>query len=409
MTRVWIALWLAWRDWLGEWRMSCCLVIGVAAATAPLLMLFSVRAGVIEGMREELQRFPSSRELRTVGQPVIRWPLVQGLRGRDDVAFVSPTIRLLSASGVVRPESGAVGAGEAVDLAPSGPGDPLAAIALSGSRWAPRSIVVSDAVARPLALNKGARVALWIDRTGPDGRAQADHVVLTLAGVLPAWTGERRLALIDAGLLAATETYREDPAAEDLTQALATARQASVRRTYAGLRLYAKDIGAVEALRDVLLRQGVTTESRLGEIRLIQSLDRALTTLFVLIASFASAGLCLSLAAAQWAWVDRRRRDLSYLRLVGLEAGHLSIIPAAHGMLTTVVGVAVAGVVAWGGAMLINDLFAGRLSGVTTVSRLRPEHIALAAGVAIIAGLLASAAASIAARRVSPATVLREG
>ena len=110
-----LVLWLAWRDWAGEWLTSLCLAIGVAAAVAPLLMLFAVRSGVISGMREELQRDPSSRELQTLGQPSVTWALTEDLARRPDVGFVKPTTRLLSATGVLRRPDDLLG-GIAVDL-----------------------------------------------------------------------------------------------------------------------------------------------------------------------------------------------------------------------------------------------------------------------------------------------------
>jgi putative ABC transport system permease protein len=401
-----LVLWLAWRDWAGEWRTSLCLAIGVAAAVAPLLMLFAVRSGVIAGMREELQRDPSSRELQTRGQPVVTWVLTEDLARRPDVGFVKPTTRLLSASGVLRRPDDPLG-GVVVDLIPSGPGDPVAVLA-GVRRWTPECISITDAVARGLHVKRDDKLSLVIDRTAVSGQPQAQILRFCIAGVVPAWLGNREAAMIDSDLLGAIEIYRENVASESFASALRMAQSSRTSRTYSGLRLYARDIDAVDGLRAFLLGRGIETEGRLDEIHLIQRLDAALTILFVILAGVVSTGLCFALAAAQWAWVDRKRRDLSFLRLIGLESGFLALIPMIQSVLTAICGLALASLLSWAGGALINSLLADQLSGVKHISRAQPEHFLIALLLAAVAGLFASFAAASSARRIAPATVLRE-
>jgi putative ABC transport system permease protein len=369
-------------------------------------MLLAVRSGVIDSMRAELERDPSSRELRTVGQPIIRWRLVQELRSRSDVGFVRPTTRLLAATGVLRQPGDPLG-GQAIDLAPDGKDDPLAATA-GVHNPAADEIVISDTASRELHVRTHDRVDLIVERTSTAGVRQSEIRPLRVAGILPAWLGARDLALIDSDLLTAIEVFRENDGVADLASASGIARLTRGSRSYAGLRLYARDIDAVEDVRSYLQARGIETEGRLDEIRLIQRLNTALTTLFVILASIVSVGLCCALAAAQWAWVDRKRRDLSYLRLVGLGANALALIPMAQSTLTALCGVSLAALLSWAGAALVNLLFSGQLSGVTQISRIEPAHLAMAAGLAAIAGLLASFVAAASARRIAPATILRE-
>lgn len=267
---------------------------------------------------------------------------------------------------------------------------------------------MSDLAARDAGLHAGDPALLVIERVRADGARQVERTALTVAAVLPGWASGQRSALIDPDLLTATEIYRENPDAADLPAALALSRATRAGRTYAGLRLYARSIDQVEALRTWLARQGLETEGRFGEIRLLRRLGEALTAVFVLIATVAAVGLCLSLAAAQWAWVDRKRRDLGFLRLIGLAPGQIALMPAVQALITAAVGAALASVTAICGDALVNALLGGRLSGVERVSRLRPEHLAVAWALVLAAALLASLAASASARRITPAAVLRE-
>jgi putative ABC transport system permease protein len=396
-------LMLAIRDWVSEWRLSACLALGVAAIAAPLLMLFALRSGVVDGLRQELTRNPSSRELRTLGQPRIDMALVRSLAARPDVAFVAPTTRYLSASAVLRSEAGATAT---ADLAPSGPGDPLAALA--GRHPGAGETVLSERVARELSIRRGDRVRFIVNRVTPAGAPERASTTLRVVGVLPAAAGGgRSLALVPARLLLATEIYRETAAAADLPAAYALAGAGGARE-YAGLRLFARTVDQVAPLRDALLREGVETEGRLDEIRLVQRLDQALTLLFLLIAGIAGGGLFVSLGAAQWAWVERKRRELGFLRLIGLTRADVAALPALQGLATAGLGVTVAAAVAFGGDLLADSLFAGQMAGVDDVSRLRAGHVLAAFGIALPAAVVASLFASAAAGRVTPSAVMRE-
>lgn len=392
-------LWLSVRDGIDEWPTSLCLAVGVVAAAVPLLLLLSIRSGVISQMRAELDQFPSSRELTSTGQPVVTWQIVRALRARDDVAFAAPLTRMLSATGVLR--SGRTGHATEVDLAPSGPGDPL------GADGGPGSLTVSEPVARELRLRRGDQIRLIINRTAQDGEKQASAVTLRVARILDAPLSGRRLALVDTDLLVATEIYREEPGTPDLAHALAAAGKSRPSRKYSGIRVFAKSIDDVERVRTALLGVGIETQGRIEEIRLIRRLDRGLTIFITVIGAVAVIGLCLSLAAAQWAWVEQKRMDLSYLRLIGLESRDVALLPVIQGLLVVSVGMSFAALFAWAADAVVDRLFAGQLMGLAEVSRLGPDEIGIVAGLAALAAAAASVMAAAAVRRISPAEALR--
>lgn len=397
-----IALQLALRDWLDEWPSSLCLAIGVAAAAIPLLLLLSIRTGIITQLRGELERFPSSRELVTTGQPAVSWAMIENLAARPDVAFVAPLTRLLSASAVLRSPDGARGL--EVDLVPSGRGDPL----LPGA-WLKDGVVLPEIVARELALGTGDRLQLVLNRISTSGRAERVQLTLPIRGIVPSTisTSARRMALVDRGLLLAGEIWREDPSVTSFADAQVRARDGYATRQYAGIRLYAARVDAVEPIRAQLLQSAIQTDSHIDEIRLIRQLDRGLTIFLAVIGGITALGLCLSLAAAQWGWVERKRVDLSYLRLIGLGGGAIALIPLWQAMLTVVVGLSIAGVSAWIAHRLINALFAGQLDAVKDVSVFSlPEMLGVAA-LAFGAGGIAALLAAINAQRITPITALR--
>lgn len=392
-----ILLELAVRDLWDEWATAACLVIGVAAAAAPLLLLLAIRAGVIEQMRAELTRYPSSRELISIGQPVVEWRMVEGLRRQPEVAFVMPRTRLLAASAILQ----ARGQRISLDLVPSGPGDPLAPAST------PATVAISEPVARALGVSAGEQAELVIGRTRPDGERESVVLKLRISNVLPARDSGRQLALVDTNLLVATEIYREQEQVRDFIEARTLAEETRNSRRYAGLRVYARSVDDLAKVRSMLLALGIETDSRIEEVRLVQRLDRALAAIIAVIASVAAFGMALSLAAAQWGWVERRRADLGYLRLIGLERADLMLLPVTIGLIVTIGGVALAGVLGLVGQVVVNRLFAGVLGGLAEVSALSVNHVAIVGALAAVVSLFASIFGSIAARRIGPAVAIR--
>ncbi len=390
--------WIAVRDWLSDWPLSLCLLATVTSTALPLIVLLSLRAGVVDQMRNELARFPSSRELRTPGQPRITLPLVRALAKRDDVAFAAPLTRLLAANGTVQAKGGNA---VTVDLLPSGAGDPLA----QGRRRG--EVVLSDSAAREAGIKPGGSIRLTIGRIDADGRQHPGFVDLRVAAIAPAFMGGRRIALIDQDLLLAAELYREDPALRSLRDAQRRARQVANARAYAGLRLYARSIDDVDAVRRALLARGVVTEGRFEEIRLLQRLDRATGLVLGILGSLSALGLLVSLGSAQWSWVQRRRADIGYLRLIGFERFHITLMPVVQALLTIAGGLALAAAIALLLDEAIDSLFAGQLAGITDVSRVGLAEISMVGAAIIGTALLASAVASRVAGRIAPAEALR--
>ncbi len=396
---------LAMGDCLDEWPSSLCLAVGVAAASTPLLLLLAIRTGVVTQLRTELDRFPSSRELVSTGQPVVEWPLVKALAARRDVAFVAPQTRLLAANAVLSAGNAQVFGLEsdnvAVDIVPSGPGDPLARGLRSGG------IVLSDAAAQLLKVRLGGPVVFKVNRIGTDGRHEVATLPLRLDGIIDPRAAGRRIALVDSKLVVATEIYRETPDVIDLATAMAQAQTQRERRRYSGLRLYARSVDDVATLRTRLLRAGIETDSRIDEIRLIKRLDTGLSTIILVIAVVSGIGLALSLAAAQWGWVERRRADLSYLRLIGFAPADIALLPVIIGQMVVLAGLGLAIILGFAGQEVVNRLFAGQLASLSDISRISGSDVGIVTCLSVFVALIASVAASVAVARISPAAALR--
>lgn len=180
------------------------------------------------------------------------------------------------------------------------------------------------------------------------------------------------------------------------------------RGGYRGFRLYASRIDDVPVLYERLLEEGIEVLAEVDAILRIQVLDAGLTRLFWLIASLGFAGGVAVLVASLYAAVERRRRDLGVLRLVGFARRHVFFFPVVQGVMIAALGLA-AGLASYLGlAATINHAFASDLAEGERFSVLPAEYVALAVLTTLVLAVLSSLAAAWRATHIDPAEAIRD-
>jgi putative ABC transport system permease protein len=320
---------------------------------------------------------------------------------RSDVAFVVPRTRSIAAT--VELNSTQSNRIVRAELIPSGQGDPMLPDALplpDGTR----SIVLSQQAAEKLKVAAGEQVDGSITRRY-GGRKQRVHLPLTVTGIAPPAAFARDGAFADVRLVEALEDYRDGRAVPDLGW---TGMPTQEARSYPGFRLYAKTIYDVADLSSDLINQGIDIRTRAADIDLVMRMDRNLSAIYWAIAVIGLVGFSLSLGASLWANVDRKRKDLSVLRLVGFRTGDIVWFPVTQAFYTAVVGWIMAVGIFYGAAYVINDMLADQLSAGQQVCVLLPRHLALSLGLTVAAAVLAAALAGWRSARIEPSEGLRE-
>ena len=113
------------KDYLHERLLSVCAILGLAAVLAPLLVLFGVKSGIINTMAERLIENPKNREIVPVGSGRFDDQWFRAVDKLSAVAFVIPQTRTIAASMVLVKRRDETPQSVAVDLIPTGTGDPL--------------------------------------------------------------------------------------------------------------------------------------------------------------------------------------------------------------------------------------------------------------------------------------------
>jgi putative ABC transport system permease protein len=395
---------LSLQDYLHERLLSACAVLGLAAVLAPLLLFFGVKSGIINTMADRLIEDPRNREVTPVGSGRYGEGWFSVAAKSPGVAFVIPQTRSIAASMVLHNRGGRKHHSVAVDLIPTGEGDPLL------EKWGrvpenETTIVLSDSAARKLGVAVGQEVIGKVGRS-VEGIKEQVTIRLKVAAVLPIEAFQREAAFVRLRLLEATEDYRDGRGSEAFGWP-GKARPPGPRE-YPSFRLYARSIYDVAALRDTFFNQGLEVYAKVEEIEVVRSLDRSFTLIFRLIAIVAVFGYFASMASNVLANVNRKSRHLGVTRLIGFSTGSIVWFPIVQSVATSILGTVTAVCFYLVVEVLINRLFSQYLSAGEYVCRLSLGHLIVALGFTVAMSIMASAYAAFRVAKIEPSEVIRD-
>lgn len=392
---------IATRDYFHEWQISICFVLALAAVLGPMMVLFGLKFGIVGTMIEELKENPAKREIHPISSGRYDRAWVEALSRRDDVAFIVPRIRNIAATLAV--QSDRASRILQLEVIPSQAGDPL----LPAETVPPRGlnqVVLSASAARKLQVTVGDGLDGSVSRQYR-GRKERVHLPLSVVGVAPPRAFGRDGLFASVALTEALEDYRDGRA---VPAAGWKGAKPEGQRTYAGFRLYARSIYDVAALQESFERGGIDVRTQAADIESVRRMDRTLSAIYWAIAVIGLAGFSLSLGASLWANVDRKRKELSVLRLVGFRTGDIVWFPLLQSLYTALFGWALACGIYLVAAWSINLMLAPQLEQAQEVARMLPRHYLLALAITLGAAALAAILAGIRAARVEPSEGLRE-
>ncbi len=399
MNRIRTLFWLAGRDYFREWQMSGFTVLALAAVLGPMLILFGLKNGIVGSMLDQLVNNPRNLEVRSLAAQRYSASWLDGLKKREDVRFLAPEFRGIASSIQLKGEK--AGRILKAELKPTGENDPL----LDG-RPAPEGvqILLSGKLAKLLQAGEGDVLEGRISRFF-NGRNENRSLKLVVRGVLDTINGVHALAPLD--LVEAIADFRDGRAVSAMNWPGYEPAN-NEERHYPGFRLYARSIYDVDVIRHDLELQGVQTQSQSRDIDIVKSVDRNLTAIYWLVAIIGLLGYSLSLSANLWANVDRKRRDLAVLRVVGFRTVDIVWVPMIQAFYTAILGWGLAAAIYFGVSRSINHVLAGQLQPGQTVCKLEPWHFVAALILTLVAALLSALLAGYRASRIEPSDGLRE-
>ncbi|MGV6816568.1 MAG: ABC transporter permease [Thiotrichales bacterium] len=396
-------IWLSVRDYWNEWQVSICFVLALAAVLGPMLILYGLKAGIIGNMMDQLIHNPRNLEIQTLGTGRYDKLWIEELEKRSDVGFVIPNVKPIAANMDMKAEGGK----EIVEvrLIPSAVNDPI--LGEAGRRLdGMNRVILSSAAAKKLSVKEGGRLDGSIARRY-HGRSERKHLALRAAAILPPHLDTRIVAYVPLALAEAVEDFRDGRAVE-VFDWKGDQRSPSQPRLYSGFRLYASELSDVRRLAGYLEDIGLRLKTRSEDITVVESMDRNLTMVFWIVALIGLIGFTVSLGASLWANVDRKKRELSMLRLVGFHTGHIIWYPVLQSLMTALLGWLLAVAVYFGVAFLVNEKLGVQMEADQRVCVLEPWHLGVVLGLTLIAAIISAGLAGLKASRIEPADGLRE-
>ena len=221
---------------------------------------------------------------------------------------------------------------------------------------------------------------------------------------IAAKTDTGRFALVSSELLGIVNTLRQrevffDENEQDFLLG---------RMSYAGFRMYARSIDEVEPLRRLLVDEGIDVSTRADDIARVKSMDRGLTRVFWLVAVVGILGCMAALMASLASSVERKKRDLSVLRLMGISGWLIFQVPVSQAVFLGLMGFLTAMAGFGGIAAIINEAFGNDLMPGEKMCSLSAGHFgaALLGTLAIV--FFSSLFSAWQATRIDPAEALRD-
>jgi putative ABC transport system permease protein len=180
------------------------------------------------------------------------------------------------------------------------------------------------------------------------------------------------------------------------------------RQGYAGFRLYATTIDAVQRVQAFFEKDGVAVTTERERIAEVQRLDEYTSLIFWLIAAVGVVGGISALTASLYASVERKKKELNVLRLLGLLKTELVLFPIAQGILLSSGALILSVSIFWVVARVINQLFRAQLRTAESLCALSFGHFFLLFVGVWSLSVIAATFAALRATRLDPAEALRD-
>ena len=393
---------LSFRDYSHEWRMSGCFILALSSVLAPMLILFGLKFGIVSTMIHQLVENPINREIRPIGSGRYDDAWIDQYRNREDVEFIIPKTRALAAT--IQLKSANAKRIVSTELLATATGDPL----LAGIPRVPADysqVILSRSAARKLKVDPGDEIDASLARQF-QGKRERVHLPLEVIAIADEIVTTRSVAFVDLDLLIASEQFKDGRAVEKL--GWDGNKEKLEERFYPSFRLYARSIYDVENLVTDLEGEGARVKANVGEINTVQSIDENLSVIFWIIACVGAVGFSFSLGASLWANVDRKRKELSVLRLVGFKSGRIIMFPVLQALYTAVLGWLLAVLVYLIFEYLINYFLAPKLEMDRALCFLLTEHFLWALGITLVIAVFAAILGGVRAAGIEPSDGLRE-
>jgi putative ABC transport system permease protein len=374
----------------------------LVAVIAPLLLLFGLKHGVVSQLQQELLSDPRNLEVKMLSSGHFDQAWLQRLQDRPEVGFAIGQTRSLNTQADLLGAHGRFA--DNVEVIPTRAGDPLLATDLS--ELAPDQVILSERAAERLDAKAGDTLRLRVARRLNEVNERGERT-LQVRAIVSSVRFARPAAFVSPELLMELEHYRDGYLVASLGASSGQALDA-LNVGYARARVYARDIDSVAPLERWLNEQRIETASRLAEINNVKAINHVLGLIFSVIAGAALIGCIASLVGAFLANIDRKRRHLAVLRLLGFSSLAVSAYVVLQALVLSLVGYLGGLGSYYLGSLLFDRLLVSSQATGAYICHITVWHGLVALLLAFLVAGLVALIGALRAIRIQPAESLRE-
>lgn len=295
--------------------LNFCLGAALCAVITPLLMLFSLRYGIITSLEDNLKSNPEKLEIKLKSE-TIPADVFDRIKSNDGVSFVMPMTRTPSATADIRSKKLLK---QRIDTLPSGKGDPVVLKSSLEDSLDSTQAYISENLAYEMGLKAGDQLQLLVSRK-IDGRSELARVSLSLKGIIKKEYLYNKL-LINFDTYIKMEDYRDGFDPDIFSTGL---NPKDVRDHFNGARIYVKTIDDIEKVHNFITDLGYTIASDSTKtVKENHAIETVLTFIFVTIAAASAVGGVCSVTGLGFTNFARRKKSFALLRLTGLSKSDL--------------------------------------------------------------------------------------
>jgi len=383
-------------------NVSLCMAASLVAVIAPLLLLFGLKHGVVSQLQQELLSDPRNLEVKMLSSGHFDKAWLQRLQDRPEVGFAIGQTRSLNTQADLLGTHGRFA--DNVEVIPTRAGDPLLATDLS--ELAPDQVILSERAAERLDAKAGDTLRLRVARRLNEVNERGERT-LQVSAIVSSVRFARPAAFVSPELLMELEHYRDGYLVASLGASSGQALDA-LNVGYARARVYARDIDSVAPLERWLNEQRIETASRLAEINSVKAINHVLGLIFSVIAGAALIGCIASLVGAFLANIDRKRRHLAVLRLLGFSSPAVSAYVVLQALVLSLVGYLGGLGSYYLGSLLFDRLLVSSQATGAFICHITVWHGLVALLLAFLVAGLVALIGALRAIRIQPAESLRE-
>ena len=372
---------------------------GLAAVLAPLIVLFGLKTGIIDGLINDMKNSPSILKI-TLRENNPLTPLeLETLKAFPEVGFVVGSYRSTALRAEARRSKTDLEIVN-IDLWPSDANDPL--LKHANLNLAPTQIALTETVATKLGKVVGDTLIMSANRKGGE---EFFEIELEVANILPPHILTRERGLVHKTLAGNLSGFLDNYAIPGNSfggKSLET-RDAP----FDSLRIYASSLDMIAPLVKIIEKLGFKTSSEATKIVWIRSLEDTMNGVFLIVSIAGILGYSVSLWATIANSIAERRLEFSLLRLIGLSEKSLWAFPIVQAICITSVGLAIAFAAAFITADFFNSYYLTNLFD-GNICRISATHVFLSCALSFMLALFAATHQLFAMKSISPTEALSE-